>query len=265
MENDPLNNESGGQENTTEAIAAEQAALPPSEKAWHPISAHPVFVVEDTFYRSRTPNLTHWSVAWSDLMMTMFVLFLTLFVYQLAHREFLKKDEVEVVAGQTIALPPKSMDTTVPFHPISPQVSERTADQLKKIERLSLDDEQATIALNNPTLPTHEETIREETPPQASQAQPEPAAPAPAQSPAPASPAEADKPEASALEEPSTREEVITKIYDMSKITLKEEQLERFAEIELIPDKTMRIILTGDLLFPVRQGRSHPQSDQLAP
>ncbi len=45
-------------------------------------SSQPVFVVEDSFYRSRTPpRPVHWSIAWSDLRMTMFILFLTLFAH----------------------------------------------------------------------------------------------------------------------------------------------------------------------------------------
>lgn len=39
-------------------------------------------------------------------------------------------------------------------------------------------------------------------------------------------------------------------MYDLSRVTVAEEKLEKFASVELVPDKTMRIILTGDLLFP---------------
>ena len=41
----------------------------------------------DTFHRPRIPQTTHWSVVWSDLMMTMFIFFVVLYVYQAAHRE----------------------------------------------------------------------------------------------------------------------------------------------------------------------------------
>ncbi|MDH5297628.1 MAG: OmpA family protein [Desulfobulbaceae bacterium] len=41
----------------------------------------------DTFQRSRMPRAPDWSVAWSDLMMTMFIFFVVLYVYQSAHRE----------------------------------------------------------------------------------------------------------------------------------------------------------------------------------
>jgi len=37
---------------------------------------------------------THWSVVWSDLMMTMFILFSVLYVYQLSQREFLQPESI---------------------------------------------------------------------------------------------------------------------------------------------------------------------------
>lgn len=43
---------------------------------------------KDVFFHVRKPRRVHWSVAWSDLMMTMFILFAVLFIYQSANREF---------------------------------------------------------------------------------------------------------------------------------------------------------------------------------
>lgn len=37
---------------------------------------------KDIFYHIRKPRSVHWSIAWSDLMMTMFVLFLVMYIYQ---------------------------------------------------------------------------------------------------------------------------------------------------------------------------------------
>jgi chemotaxis protein MotB len=42
----------------------------------------------DPFLRPAQPRSMHWSVAWSDLMMTMFIFFVVMFIYQSAHREF---------------------------------------------------------------------------------------------------------------------------------------------------------------------------------
>lgn len=43
---------------------------------------------EHVFFNIRKPKTVHWSIAWSDLMMTMFILFLVMYVYQAANREF---------------------------------------------------------------------------------------------------------------------------------------------------------------------------------
>lgn len=44
---------------------------------------------EDSFDRMRMPRNPHWSVAWSDLMMTMFILFTVMYVYKSVDVEFL--------------------------------------------------------------------------------------------------------------------------------------------------------------------------------
>jgi flagellar motor protein MotB len=41
----------------------------------------------------------------------------------------------------------------------------------------------------------------------------------------------------------------ISRIYDMSKNAFQEDGMEKFASVELIPDKAVRILLTSDLLF----------------
>ena len=41
-------------------------------------------------------------------------------------------------------------------------------------------------------------------------------------------------------------------------MTVAAEKLERFASVELVPDKAMRISLTGDLLFPSAQADLTP-------
>jgi chemotaxis protein MotB len=43
---------------------------------------------QDIFFQIQKPKTVHWSIAWSDLMMTMFILFLVMYAYQAAHREF---------------------------------------------------------------------------------------------------------------------------------------------------------------------------------
>jgi chemotaxis protein MotB len=48
---------------------------------------------EDVLFRGWAPKSVHWSVPWSDLMMTMFILFTVMYIYQSANREALSGQE----------------------------------------------------------------------------------------------------------------------------------------------------------------------------
>jgi len=48
---------------------------------------------------------------------------------------------------------------------------------------------------------------------------------------------------------PEETPEELTKLFDLSQYTLAREKLQRFASVDVIQDKAIRIILTGDLLF----------------
>ena len=50
---------------------------------------------DDIFLQRRMPNKVHWSVPWSDLMMTMFILFVVMFIYHSAKKEFLAPEGLE--------------------------------------------------------------------------------------------------------------------------------------------------------------------------
>ncbi len=246
MDTDNLANISKQQRPTD--IAPESSNV--MQKPWPPASHHPVFVVDDSFFRARMPKATHWSVAWSDLMMTMFVLFLTLFVYQLTHREFLTEQGPEVLAGTSMPVP--TGEQALPFAPISPIISKQKNVELRRFEPVEEDEVDAIFAdipeqkLTEPSLPDqpleHLSLEQEEQLPVLAETRPIVAeTPPPVRLPPPA-------PELA-------EQELITQIYDLSKVTLASEKLEKFASVELIPDKTMRIILTGDLLFVSGQAR----------
>lgn len=51
-----------------------------------------------SYGRIRQPRRVLWSVAWSDLMMTMFILFAVLYIYQAANRDFSFGKQAEVAA-----------------------------------------------------------------------------------------------------------------------------------------------------------------------
>ncbi|MDR2550851.1 MAG: OmpA family protein [Desulfobulbus sp.] len=221
-------------------------------------ASQPVFVVEDSFYRSRTPpRPVHWSIAWSDLMMTMFILFLTLFAHLHTHQEIVSHGKPNKVADETVPINAGSGKSSLLFHPITQDIS------------LKLGDKQHETSLPKQELQGADVLIRHQTAelpqPAAEQRDPIPEVDKPPAEPSrqhAEAPAPALEPEQAA--DLKQREEAITKIYDLSKHTLENEKLERFASVELVPDKTMRIILTGDLLFDSGQAElTHTAIDSL--
>ncbi|MFT5698913.1 MAG: chemotaxis protein MotB [Desulforhopalus sp.] len=231
-------------------------------------ASNTVFHVDDTPFQSTTPAATHWSVAWSDLMMTMFILFLSMFVYQMAHDDFLEPTRKEIIGGDTTdALQSSdSSGASFPFAPISPSLPLMTAGTIKKVDRVPIQElkkevlppdlsaeidepiPEEEIKLNPeiPTTLTNSIAIIVEKdsdfPPPLSQ-QPLPIPSDTVLEPRPLIP---EEPEVAA---PSLRSDDIQDIYRLSKDALKNNDLEKFATIDLVPDTTMRIILTGDLLF----------------
>ena len=216
------------------------------------VQHHTVFQVDDSSFISSMPRATHWSIAWSDLMMTMFVLFLSMFVYQSAHEEFLQKKEPEIIGGDTTeAL--RSIDSSLspfPFTPISPDLPPTTAKKVTKVEQehspsapspaVSAGEkgEKAEVEIHSP------ENIALITP----HNKPEHAAPeltVPIQRvednteplPIASTPAGVEK------------QNEFQEIYAISKTMLEDNNLGNFAAVNIVPDKTVRIILTSDLLF----------------
>ena len=247
MENEPIEQHTTIEEEkpaATPPVTAEPKppALP---QDWQQ-TTQPVFVVEDSFYRSRTPpRPVHWSIAWSDLMMTMFILFLTLFAHLRTHQEILAHGKPNKIADETIPVRSDDAKPSLIFHPISQDVSLKTSDKLQEKALPEREQSGADVLIRHQAV---EEKPQDEllVPiPEVIQEQHDP------KTPSQVATAPALRPPAPQSSTPETlqREEVITKIYDLSKLTLANEKLERFASVELVPDKTMRIILTGDLLF----------------
>jgi chemotaxis protein MotB len=110
----------------------------------------------DYLFGGRMPETLHWSIPWSDLMMTLFILFAVMYVYQVSIKEI---------------RPPNNISAHV-------------------VPLVNID-----------------ETI------------------------------------------PEPEEDSIQDIYDLSRETLNIDKLRSISSVELIPDKAVRIILTGDLLF----------------
>lgn len=226
---------------------------PTMERVGHPpilierrSASDTVFLVDDTQFRSTMPRPTHWSIAWSDLMMTMFILFLSMFVYQTAQMDFLAKEEPEVIGGDTTdALDSEQFSGDgLSFSPIDPAMPLMTAGTIPK-------------AVPDETLPPPEDVFEAAAVPPEELLERldipvENAAPVSAEipQPLPAEPAVTDTgadPQTTEAEQPPTGQ--FNDIYRQSKETVSANNLEKFASLELVQDKTMRIILTGDLLF----------------
>lgn len=250
MEKTPNTQSSPSTEEQPVAPAPEEPAaqplLPPP--AWQN-TTQPVFVVEDSFYRSRTPpRPVHWSIAWSDLMMTMFILFLTLFAHLRTHQEILAHGKPNRIADETIPVHSDSAPSSLVFHPISQDISLKTADNLQEVATPKQEQPGADILIRN--------RMTEEPP------KPEAVTPIPEVAPKPpppvAEPRQATQPPPATSPDQTVQDEVNTRIYDLSKSTLANEKLEQFASVELVPDKTVRLILTGDLLFASGQAELTP-------
>jgi len=240
------------------------------------IAGDSAFPTEDDVFYASTPRPTHWSIAWSDLMMTMFVLFLCMFVYKAANEEFLGSKTPEVIGGDTTdALNTVSSgQATLPFAPIYPGAPLMTAGTVKKVEPAA---PEKTVApprdiLEEPvpaTRPAQPETAEPQPLPQPPQRASEPP-PMPASQPdtvaiitnmpenqiAPvqvtALPPEEEEVQPRPLvaeEPPPPAPPAAQDIYRLGKDAMESGDLAGFAAIDLVPDQTMRIILTSDLLF----------------
>jgi len=229
------------------------------------IHSHTVFHVDDSSFISSQPRATHWSIAWSDLMMTMFILFLSMYVYQAANEEFLGKKTPEILGGDTTGAL-ESMDASgaaFPFAPIHPGLPLMTAGTIKKVARVH---ENTMAAESVPAGESFEEQPTEqETKPDFDSSntkilsQDQIALVLPPDTPALSKagnsirlqpPEELLEPFAlSPADAKPSENNSFQEIFVLSKNALQDNNLDKFATIDIIPDKTMRIILTSDLLF----------------
>ncbi len=127
---------------------------------------------------SRPMYNVHWSVAWSDLMMTMFILFLVMFAYKNSGHDFLSRS----TSGRQVVI--KSAAGPLPPSGLGEDMKGAGSRQ----------------------------QVRQS----------------------------------------------VTRMYDFSKIFIKENRLRNFAAINLTPNQAIKIILTGDLLFDPGQANLKP-------
>jgi len=226
-----------------------------------------VFVVDNISYTTDMPIPTHWSVGWADLMMIMFILFLSLYAYQVANQEFLSKSHKEIIGGDTTeAL--QTLDTskaTLPFSPIRPGLPLIAAGTIKLAERPAPGPlvERNTSPMNSPQTAQKESKgseqkqesvekitlhpqqialiVNNEKNVQPLDVRPVPLPDEDVLGPNPIVPGEQSLVPVDKFQE----------IYRLSKGALTDNALDKFAAIDIVPDKTVRIVLTGDLLFDI--------------
>ncbi len=245
-----------------------------------------VFHIDDNTFTSSLPRASHWSIAWSDLMMTMFVLFLSMFAYQAAHEDFLGRKTPEVIGGDTTeALQTlDSSGASFPFAPISPGLPLITGGTIKKVEKVAVESvDREAVSQTTPSSPPRpeltEEPVATTLPPSSTALMQEEeqhdnvdsdATPpindtltesAAAPPPLPVVTEQASRPDPPTITEPTAKAaDKFQEIYTLSQDALKDNSLDKFAAIDIIPDKTMRIILTGDLLFSVGESELSGQA-----
>ncbi len=231
------------------ANAAVEPALfsppPPPEKPFFVNS----FVIENSFYRARQPKAVHWSVPWSDLMMTMFILFLSMFVYQASHEKFLVSNEPEIIGGSTTDALDILGDTNIiiPIVPLAPKAPIRSGE-IKKVEKINIEnlniDElvRDNVIFVEPSDEVKATDLTETVPDHLDDERLDISAEKTILEPTPLATSDQVLPEIRQTDK-------LSEIYDISRQLLSDGKLDKFAFIDLIPDKTMRIVLTGDLLF----------------
>ncbi len=206
-----------------------------------------VFSVDDTTFFSSMPRPSHWSVSWSDLMMTMFILFVVMFAYQAANQQFLVNEDPSVIGGDTT----DSLDiaegsrATLPITPIKPGLPVITAGTVKKVVPVLPEDTATASEPVSEKVRLAREKIRKDAEAalarlrterenqDKARAEAAKTAPVAAEPPPPVTPAD-DK---------------MQEMYTLSQKNLENYDMEKFAAIDLVPDKTVRIVLTGDLFF----------------
>lgn len=186
-------------EDSPEAAAFDSPAVPPPAPATTgspavlPSLPRSRFALEslENPYHSNQPTPTHWAVGWADLMMTMFVLFLVMYLFQSAQNAQLSTSGKSIKWG------------------LSPDqgLASQSGNKEQGGANAAGESEAHPVEAIRPGIGTTD-----------------------------------------GHPDPKTPES--SRVYDLSKLAMEDKRLAEFAEIELASDRTVRIILAADLLFP---------------
>jgi chemotaxis protein MotB len=217
-----------------------------------------VYSIDDFTFHSSSPYTTHWSVPWSDLMMTLFVLFLTLFVYQAEHKKLLVNDEIEVVGGDTTGALDiaTGKSPSLPFAPIKPGAPLITTGTIKKVVPIHVEDIDVNTQFFNEKKENPLERIKKSVATPAT-----PAKKAPERPPAPEDATAESRtelltdqgtvePQPITLEQTDTPgDDKISRLLGTISNTITRYKLDKYASVDLLSGTTVRILLSSDLFF----------------
>jgi len=231
-------------EKTQQWADARGAALQRSQAGYSlntvPPQRHNAFPMYDTTLRPAEARRTHWSTAWSDLMMTMFILFLSLFVYQAAHKDFLTEHSQETrnTVAQATTSNAGSDTASLPFTVIKSVPPRIAGDTTNKAEAITLQNSSLDTTFSGIDLQQSFEQLAQDL----SKA----AATADTGEPPPQNDQMAGRKVDQTVPPPQT-------LFDKSLETVRNNDLGKLASIDLLPNKAVRIVLTSDLLFATGQ------------
>jgi chemotaxis protein MotB len=151
-------------------------------------------------FRNSQPAPTHWAVGWADLMMTMFILFLVIYLFPLAKEAQSLQTAPRYQAGEA----QQSGSADRQGAGVESPMGQGRGGQGQAGQA---EGGQGSAELLNPGVGATE-----------------------------------------AHSEPNILK--TEKLYDLTKLTREDKEFARFADIDLSPDRTVRIVLAADLLFP---------------
>ncbi len=226
-----------------------------------------VFAVEDFSFRSSTPSPTHWSIGWSDLMMTMFILFLTLFVYQATHKKLLFSEQTEVVGGETAkaveVAPPNT--PTAHFAPIKPSLPLITGGTIKKVIPIHVEDIGSNTKFFSQEDKERLERAKGSSEPSASMKSTQEKQIQGAEEEADMGfmidRERAESKKLTSKKQTSLHADKIHRLFGRIKDTITRYNLLQYASVSLMPgDRSILIVLTSDLFFDKGKGELTPNS-----
>ena len=201
---------------------------------------HSVFQIDQAVLRPATKKNNHWSIAWSDLMMTMFILFLSLFIYHAAHEEYLVSKKKEIIAGEIteIVEVAETGEATLPFPVIKSAAPLIAAGEIPKVESINIRDVDLKATFSKEDLAKKFDELAKSI-----------TSPSPESGRGGMFMSEKAEMQAKDVQVQETDSSSVNALYTQSQHTLDTFNLNEFAEINLAPNKAVRIVLTGDLLF----------------